>query len=194
MSQPNWIELAKIVTDRIKDRRELEWKLWLSHLGAVGALAFAASSQLRPELQELPHGVALIGTTVVLISSYVINIQWIEAIQSAHAFDARMFRYYMDREKQVVTVDVILVEKYLDTERKRAVEFHNDDKEPRQSMKYNESADYLGLNEEQGQWARIHENFSRLVHIGTFLVIVAVIFNRPSGAIGWIKQLVTAVW
>lgn len=151
--KPNWLELAKIVSGRISNRKDVEWKLALQHYGALGVCVYAAGNYLKEYLHNI-HTCPVVFGCLLLAVSFGTSIYWIYLMQRAHAFDANAYRFYMDRAKQPTSEPV------------NFTQLHKD---------------WNKLNSPHVAWLWIHLLFTFMVHVGV-AAILAMLMTTESAA------------
>lgn len=163
-NQPNWIELAKIVSGRIANRKDVEWKLALQHYGALGVCVYAAGNYLKDYLHNLNPYIVSFGF-VLLIVSFGTSWRWIYLMQWAHAFDANAYRYYMDQARLPET----------ETQQPETPVAEKPDFKTL-------SKDWDNLNSPHLAWLWIHLLFSIMVHLGVIAILAVLMTANPAAA------------
>ncbi|MES2791576.1 MAG: hypothetical protein V4719_18300 [Planctomycetota bacterium] len=170
--QPNWVELAKVVSGRITNRKDVEWKLALQHYGALGAGVAAVGTYYKTTNGGISTPFLALGL-LLLAFSFVTSLLWIFLIESAHAFDAKRFRYYSDRANFLprtfhLTNDA---DKKWQARHKKLLPCDR-------FFKWAKSK-YKTFAYEQKMWLQLHIQFSILIHLGVGALLLLVASQVP---------------
>lgn len=140
--------MGKLVSTRITNRKDNEWKLALQHYGALGASVYGLFTYIKPQVSEC--ACCILGCGIVLIfSSFLISGAWISLTQNAHAYDAHAYRHYMDIANFPNELSPMAIDK-----RKVA---------------------WKEWTDQQWQWFGVHIGFSIIIHIVVAIALIIAI-------------------